>query len=60
VYDAAGRLVRTLVDGVVGPGTYRVSWDGRDETRRRVAPGVYFYELRAGGERISRSLSWLP
>jgi hypothetical protein len=35
-------------------------WDGRDEGRRAVAPGVYFVELRAGGERLSRTLSWMP
>jgi hypothetical protein len=60
VYDTAGRLVRTLVSGELGVGEYRVVWDGRDEGRRAVAPGVYFVELRAGGERLSRTLSWMP
>jgi hypothetical protein len=60
VYDTAGRLVRTLVSEELGAGAYRVVWDGRDEGRREVAPGVYFVELRTGGERRSRTLSWMP
>jgi subtilisin family serine protease len=59
IFDPSGRLVRTLVDEEVGAGDYRVAWDGRDEARRRVAAGVYFYELRAGGQRIARRLSWV-
>ncbi|MCK5438708.1 MAG: hypothetical protein KAI97_02130, partial [Gemmatimonadetes bacterium] len=30
IYDASGKLVRTLVDGVTGYGTHRVEWDGTD------------------------------
>jgi hypothetical protein len=41
VHDVAGRRVRTLLDRFVdGPTTLR--WDGRDESDREVAPGVYF------------------
>jgi len=48
VYNMAGRVVRTLVDGAEGPGTHSVVWDGRDETGRSVASGVYFYRMSAG------------
>ncbi len=48
VFDAAGRLVRTLVDGPVAPGRHTIAWDGR--TARSEAPaGVYFLRLAAGG-----------
>jgi hypothetical protein len=50
VYDAQGRSVRTLVDGAtLLPGSYRVSWDGRDDGGRPVAAGVYFYRLQGSG-----------
>ena len=45
VYDARGRLVRTIVSGNRAPGTYHAGWDGKDETGRPVASGVYFYRL---------------
>jgi hypothetical protein len=45
VFDAAGRLVRTLADGVREPGAHRVEWDGRDASGRTVASGVYLYRL---------------
>lgn len=58
-YDPAGRLVRTLVDAPMSAGTYSASWDGRDDEGRTVATGIYFYELRANGERLSRQVSWM-
>jgi hypothetical protein len=48
LFDVAGRLVNFLELGPVGPGDVDVSWDGRDESGHRVAPGVYWYRFRAG------------
>ena len=48
VYDLRGRLVRTLVKRMIGPGTYSVYWDGTDESGRQVSSGVYLYRLQAG------------
>ncbi len=49
VHDAAGRLVRSLVDGPrpAGPGSLR--WDGTSDSGDRVADGVYFVRLEAAG-----------
>jgi hypothetical protein len=49
VYDVAGRLVRTLVDGLATPGTRSISWDGRDGGGRAVGSGVYYCRLAAPG-----------
>ena len=48
VYDLTGRVVRTLVNGVVEPGEHEVVWDGVTETGVRAASGVYFVKLAAG------------
>ena len=48
IYDASGRLVRTLVKGARRPGMHTVTWDGRDETGRRVSRGVYFCRFHGG------------
>jgi endonuclease I len=45
VYDAAGRLVTTLVDGDLGVGDHDVIWNGRDDAGRISAAGVYLYRL---------------
>jgi flagellar hook assembly protein FlgD len=45
VFDARGRLVRVLDEGVRNAGRYEEVWDGRDAGGRAVASGVYFYRL---------------
>jgi len=45
IYDVSGALVRTLVDRSHNVGDYQASWDGRDQTGKAVASGVYFYRL---------------
>ena len=42
IYDAAGRLVRTLDGGSSGSEPRTVQWDARDEGGQRVASGAYF------------------
>jgi hypothetical protein len=45
IYDVSGALVRTLVDRTHNVGDYEARWDGRDQTGKAVASGVYFYRL---------------
>lgn len=56
VYDVRGHLVRTLVDGDADAGTTSVTWDGRDDSGRAVASGVYVYRLRTGSTAESRKM----
>jgi hypothetical protein len=56
VYDVAGRLVATLVDGVHKPDRYKVVWTGLNNTGQEVATGVYFYRLEAGSFVKTRKL----
>lgn len=52
IFDASGRLVRTLMQSDRLSGRQRVVWDGRDDSGGRVAAGTYFYELRADGRAV--------
>jgi hypothetical protein len=54
VFDAAGRLVRTLEEGPLPAGAHQRLWDGRDERRATAASGIYFYELDVDGKREAR------
>ncbi len=46
IFDARGRLIKRLVNGVLTAGEHRFQWDGRDANGQRVASGTYFYQLR--------------
>ncbi len=56
IYDVAGRLVRTLVDGVVGAGEFGAVWDGKDAAGQQVAPSIYFVRFQADGRTESRKI----
>jgi hypothetical protein len=45
IYDAAGRLVKTLIDGEINKGYHTVVWDGKDEDFRVVSSGIYFVKI---------------
>lgn len=50
VFDVAGRLVRTLYQGVEGAGLREKTWLGRNDEGQSVASGVYFYRLQTADE----------
>ena len=56
IYDIMGKHVRTILQKVHSPGTYSVSWDGRNDAGEDVATGVYILTLRAGTVRLSQSI----
>ena len=55
IHDVAGRLVRCLPDGIMSVGVHDVAWDGRDDTGREVAPGIYLARVSTNaGTRTTR------
>jgi len=48
VYDMSGRLVRTLVNGVVPAGNHQVTWNATDNAGNVLPSGVYIYRLNSG------------
>jgi len=57
IFTIDGRLVRSLVQNKLSPGTHRVQWDSRDNLGAAVPTGVYFYRIRAGEFTASRKLA---
>jgi|GEM_PF-3595839 len=45
IYSSAGRLIRILDKRKVEPGTYKITWDGRDKQNKKLPAGVYFCKL---------------
>ena len=61
IYNTKGQLIRTLHLGDQKAGIYVAKdkaayWDGRNHIGEKVANGVYFYTLQAGGFRATRRM----
>jgi len=50
LFDLQGRRVRTIASGSYPAGVQDATWDGKDESGRPVASGVYFLRSVTGGE----------
>jgi hypothetical protein len=60
VFDAAGRLVKTLVDEYIAtPGQHEVTWNGRNNSGAELPTGVYFYEINAGSYNAMRKMIYV-
>jgi hypothetical protein len=47
VFDARGRLVKTLVNDNQTPGSYKIDWNGTDNNNAKLGSGVYFTRMQA-------------
>jgi len=56
IYDAAGRLVNTLISGPVEAGTQRIEWTGLDENGRSSPAGIYFLKLSVGKSVVAKKV----
>lgn len=50
IFDFRMHLVREFSVGSAGEGEQEIAWDGTDDEGFRVANGLYFYVVEAGGE----------
>ncbi|MCK4255273.1 hypothetical protein KAX35_00170 [candidate division WOR-3 bacterium] len=48
--------MKSLVEGEKRPGYYTAERDGRDDSGKKVASGIYFYRLEAGDYKAARKL----
>jgi len=59
IYDASGRLVKTLESSVRDAGRHQAVWRGDDDAGRAVSSGVYFCRIAAGTFTSSRKIVYL-
>ena len=57
IYGMDGRRVAILVDEILDAGPHEAVWQGRDDTGRQVASGVYFSKLLAGSQSQVRKMT---
>ena len=60
ILSPAGRLVRTLADGIVGEGSYAIRWDGTDTRGARLPAGAYIVRLETDDGEATAKVSILP
>lgn len=56
VYDALGRQVRLLADGVYDAGHHQIRWNGEGDAGAPLGSGLYFYQLQLQETQIVRSM----
>ena len=56
VFAPSGRRIRTLHVAGLAAGAHALSWDRRDQSGRRVAPGTYFYAVHVGAMELTGRL----
>ncbi|MDZ4181609.1 MAG: FlgD immunoglobulin-like domain containing protein [Candidatus Cloacimonadaceae bacterium] len=57
IYNAKGQLVKTLLPNTkLGSGEHSWTWDGKDESGRALATGLYLYRLQAGDLKLTRKM----
>jgi len=59
VFDAGGRLMRTLHNGRLPAGTHTVTWDGRTDSGLEAGRGVYFVRVEHKGTAETQKLLML-
>lgn len=59
VSDVAGRRVRQLDRGGFQAGSRQLTWDGRDDQGRALAPGLYRVTVRTNAGAVTRLVSLL-
>jgi len=59
IYNIKGETITTLAQGTIQPGSYQVTWDGRDSQGQIVATGNYIAVLSKGNEQVSRNMLML-
>jgi hypothetical protein len=57
IFDASGRHVATLAEGMFAAGDHRYEWSGRSDAGAAAANGVYFYRLETDATVITRKLT---
>jgi hypothetical protein len=48
IYNIKGQKVKTLVNDKLNAGRHTIVWNGRDDSNKQVASGIYLYKMRSG------------
>lgn len=56
IYDASGRIIKTLTDGLQQAGNKEILWNKRNTNGGTVSSGIYFYRLSTENKTITKTI----
>ncbi|MBN1790236.1 MAG: S8 family serine peptidase [Bacteroidales bacterium] len=56
IYDVLGQRLATLVNSTREAGSYEITWDGSDNRREKLKPGIYFCRMVAGNKVLVKTI----
>ena len=56
IYNILGQSIQTLFEKELSAGTYKVTWNGKDQIGNDVPSGIYLYDLTTEEQRISKKM----
>ncbi|MFC1607683.1 SUMF1/EgtB/PvdO family nonheme iron enzyme [Candidatus Latescibacterota bacterium] len=56
VYNITGQIVSKLIENHLSSGSHTVTWNGNGDDGRRLAAGIYLYQLRCNNHSESRKM----
>lgn len=60
VYSAQAIVVQTIIKTVQGAGSYKYTWNGRDDKGKKMPSGDYVAEVRIGSKKFIRKRIFIP
>ncbi|HEX2982363.1 MAG TPA: T9SS type A sorting domain-containing protein [Ignavibacteriales bacterium] len=56
IYNVLGENVITLINAYHNAGSYRVLWDGKNESGANVSSGIYFYKMTLENRSLTKNM----
>jgi hypothetical protein len=56
VYDALGKEIKKIENTTKNPGSYTITWNGKDSNGLRVSSGIYFYTLKVNNNTSTKKM----
>ena len=60
IYSAQAVVVQTIIKTTQAPGSYKYTWNGRDDKGKKMASGDYVAEVRIGNKKFIRKRIFIP
>jgi flagellar hook assembly protein FlgD len=54
IYDLQGQQVAVLYNGLLDAGTHEFTWEGKDQSGRKLSAGIYLCKTEVAAENGSR------
>ena len=59
IYDISGQLVKSLENNYQKAGSYKVSWDSRNDGGQNVASGIYLFQVKFNQTTLTKKLMFI-